>query len=102
MYLNLSTHESKFKWLLTLFFWSVTVHLWFCAEYGYIIYEAGVIDTVSNWQAMDALTEEKAEERAAFQARLLQMDSDHAEAIHQASLNLDQALQARISGISKG
>ncbi len=46
---------------------------------------------------MDALTEEKAEDRAAFQARLLQMDTDHTEAIHQASLNLDQALQAWIS-----
>ncbi len=63
----------------------------------YNYYAGGVVITISNCQAMDALTEEKAEDRAAFQARLLQMDSDHAEAIHQASLNLDQALQARIS-----
>ena len=43
-------------------------------------------------QAMDALTEEKAEERAAFQEQLAQLEADQALALQQAGHRQDQAL----------
>jgi hypothetical protein len=71
------------------------LELYLCLKFSFLqqfLFMYGTVLT-GNWQAMDALTEEKAEERAAYQEQLAQLEAAQAAALHQAAHAQDQAIR---------